>query len=313
MIYDFHILVGLPGSGKSYWSRHGFVNDEYPINLRHEVRNIEYHVLDIDKYVEEYGQYGLKSSIINLLKEEKVEKLTNYWNRKVSQRCICVDGLILTDEAICLAIDSCVNYVKTHVRQQELEKINIILHFWQPNRENCLHNDKMRLTGGEREKTARITIENTTILGLNHDWVQEAITSRTKEDPKISYKFKMHVVEKHSFYDIHFQPYVDNGSLFMKSDTWSGGGERGHCWDSTKFPIAAESPASFYQLDEFLEKICPNITHLQYKKLWDRCVTEQEDNDYDYYGGSEIRRWYEFNLEEGYQTLSEMGLIKEEE
>jgi hypothetical protein len=97
----------------------------------------------------------------------------------------------------------------------------------------------------------------------------------------------------------------------MVSETWCIGGT--WCsWDGMEYQCEPEqAPLSFRELDELLEKICPNITLLQYKRIMNDCVEIQNDSECDYYGG---RRWlslYVCDLDALYNLLWEMNYITE--
>jgi len=56
----------------------------------------------------------------------------------------------------------------------------------------------------------------------------------------------------------------------IKTDTWSGGGSFGSCWDEdedTPRQTSGEDPKKLVAFDKILEIICPKISFLKYKKL----------------------------------------------
>ena len=60
-------------------------------------------------------------------------------------------------------------------------------------------------------------------------------------------------------------------------------------------------------------EVCPNITLLQYKKLYNSLVSIESGCENDYYGGSTKNAYYKCNLKDLYNMLIEMGLINENE
>jgi hypothetical protein len=62
-----------------------------------------------------------------------------------------------------------------------------------------------------------------------------------------------------------------------------GGMIGGNCWDgAANRPISGDGEPNFKLLDMIFEKVCPNITYLQYKDVVDSCVSREDDYDYDY-------------------------------
>ena len=61
--------------------------------------------------------------------------------------------------------------------------------------------------------------------------------------------------------------------------------------------------------DELIERVCPNISFIQYKNIYRKCVTQKTRTDCDYYGGSKEKAWWECNLKDLYKILLEKGLI----
>lgn len=78
--------------------------------------------------------------------------------------------------------------------------------------------------------------------------------------------------------------------FYTKYDYYSvewrvGGLTGGSCWgDDANQPVDADPEPDMEYLDSFLEKIAPNITFLQYKKLLRETVTYDTYSDNDYYG-----------------------------
>ena len=57
----------------------------------------------------------------------------------------------------------------------------------------------------------------------------------------------------------------------------------------------------------------PDISFVDYKKLYKETVTVEEVCENDYYGGREIRYWYECDLEKLFNLLVELNIIDNEE
>lgn len=99
----------------------------------------------------------------------------------------------------------------------------------------------------------------------------------------------------------------------LLSDSWSLGGTFGNCWNDKLGTLSPESPKPFKEFDELLERICPNLTFLQYKKLERECTEIAEYEERDYYGGIEYRSYHKCDLRKLYNLLDEMGYINLEE
>ena len=72
-----------------------------------------------------------------------------------------------------------------------------------------------------------------------------------------------------------------------------------------------ETP-DFVEFDELIEQVCPNISFIQYKNVYRKCVVQKTRTDYDYYGGYEEKAWWECDMKSLYKILLEKGLITEE-
>lgn len=90
-----------------------------------------------------------------------------------------------------------------------------------------------------------------------------------------------------------------------------GGITGGNCWDSGGHEsVSAEDEPNFSGLDEFLEKYCPGITYLQYKKL-DALTKTCEYSNNEYYGNyTDYKRKY-IIIDELYDVLINLGCLKE--
>lgn len=97
--------------------------------------------------------------------------------------------------------------------------------------------------------------------------------------------------------------------------SWSPGGvSGGNCWDSTE-PTAYsnhEKPKELQILDSILEKICPNISFLQYKSLTNQLIKFEEWTEPEYYGNSTDYCSLMVDVKELYNYLVEHNIIKNE-
>lgn len=244
-----HLLMGLPGSGKTSWAKSNIDN-----------------IIDCDDISH---PSDIRDRIYWMLK----------WRNDADD---CIDTLITTNKQL----NTVMNIVSEVVRSP----VKFIIHFWEENRELCLKNDE-----GRRKDSSRITIMNAPL-----------------EYPSPSNDFEYEIVEhkvfEKTFYDKHIAFVGEKG--FLKSQRWSNGGTWGNCWGNTG-TIDADDPKEFEELDNLLEKICPNISFLQYKKLCAACVTCESDYENDFYGGRENFSYWVCDLNKMYDMLKEMEVIKD--
>ena len=90
---------------------------------------------------------------------------------------------------------------------------------------------------------------------------------------------------------------------------WSMGGTYGSCWDDIQRQVSGDIEPEFTEIDEVLEKLCPNITFLQYKLLMGKLLNVDETNEGDYYGGSIAYGMKYIRIRELYNYLKEKKFI----
>lgn len=108
------ITVGLPASGKTYFSKEYIANGEFAENIKH---------IEIDNY-----KKGLSRLETIILKEMNNDKDIKEY---------ILDGLFLSNESI-------INCLKLISENTMFDDINIEIHYWNKNIENCLWNDLNR-------------------------------------------------------------------------------------------------------------------------------------------------------------------------
>ena len=176
-----------------------------------------------------------------------------------------LDGLFLTLENVKEVVDS----VKDRVKK-------VVIHYWEPNIEACKWNDE-----GRRSLDSSITIENAKIDSLDE------IKKIKDSFDNIEFLFKIHIVKRKPEWK-HFSDvnglYCDENGI-VKGGSWSLGGTWGDCWGSHGSVSPGERPDGMAELDTLLEKVAPNISFLQYKKITNECVSTEDFSERDYYGG----------------------------
>lgn len=94
------------------------------------------------------------------------------------------------------------------------------------------------------------------------------------------------VMNEKEFDDIVNELFGDVDSI---EETWHTGGQSGaSCWDAgphTFYATSGEKEPDFSELTEILEKVCPAVTYLQFRKLEER-ISYKDTGDSDYYGNT---------------------------
>jgi hypothetical protein len=208
---------------------------------------------------------------------------------------VIVDSLLTTNLQARKIIDYLVS---------DLEKYDLVFNivWWKEDRAACLANDKSRMIDG-RSKNSQLSIKNLPFEKPNLNFLPEL---------KASQITMMTTVRRCPILDIMADAGYDvRGIRDMKlrSSSWSMGGTYGNCWDSELGTIDAEPQPEFEAFDELMEKLCPTITFLQYKKISRECCSIDTQGDGDYYGGYSSRSTHVCDLEKLYQLLKEMNII----
>ena len=285
---DIEILVGLPGSGKTYYAKH---SGDRP--------NVWVHHVDFDEY------HPVHPGIAALLKKHgRYNEVFLFHDRSL----LILDGLFTTHAAQERVVDEWIELFNENDPDKDCWS-NIKFIFFKEDREACLVNDSFR----EKERSAHITIEHSALDKPDIEKFKEKYN-----DERFTFEIEEKEVHKMNQYEGVLLPLKNKywsdklGYDVMVSDSWRTGGTL--CsYDGWSSEIEPEKqPSSFEEFDDLLEKLCPNISFLTYKKMFNDCVTVEDGYENDYYGGTQYYSLYCCRLKRLYELLVERGYLKED-
>lgn len=265
---NVEIMMGLPGSGKTHYTK------------EHENRHAGIYAVVLDE-LSDIRVYGKRHSM-----EELVQLGADKYYRYA--QTILLDGPFFTNEHLRVAL---------HAVAQEYGVVTVTIHHWLEDRETCLKND-----GGRREVPSSITIQTATYERPNANWLNEQLAGNDVHVIKVV----EHTVKLKPDWLRFWRPIKWHEDGMMYSMSWCTGGCWNDCWGGSS-PVSPEDPYDFKELDELLEKIAPNLTFLQYKRIQRECVSIHSSSERDYYGGVVHRAQWKCNLEKLYEILHEYG------
>lgn len=269
------ILVGLPASGKSTWASK-YVNKDY--RSRKEIR-----LISCDNYLE------TKHPSYNSLEEYIKAKLNDMSRSIYIHKEIVLDGLFTTNDSVIKVID----VLKPHPDDF------IEIRQWKEDREQCIAND-----AGRRKVSSKIDILNLPYEDIDIEDIKE------KANHRFVGKILMdvHAKDREVIFAESNGIDIDLDGKFYSSK-WVVGGQWGNCWGDSG-SVSVEEPCEFDEFDKLLEKICPNITFLQYKKIKAECVSVEYSEEYGHYRSCTKYNYYACNIYKLYDYLKAFGLIE---
>jgi hypothetical protein len=223
---------------------------------------------------------------------DKITRKSIFNNIKESNRSVIVDSLITTQKTL-------IDFLTKIFCESNHDYDKIILHIWNEDRESCLWNDR-----GRRKIDSAISINNMPLDDFDLVKIKEKI------DIDIDIDIKKHIVMKKEKWEVFADEmglYVDDSGK-MRSSEWSLGGSWANCWGDSGSVSGEAQPASFKEFDSLLEKVCPDISFLKYKNLMNTCVTTDEYNEGDYYGGNVTYGYFELDVIQLYKELEDSDL-----
>lgn len=276
------VLMGLPASGKTtfadnycrQYNKNGYFQKRYAVSK-----------IDFDNILQNqlYNGYSKEDTIIKIVNREIRD-----WDE------IILDGLFLNTNDFLPILNEIYNCYKI----KEIE-----IYFWEENRKFCLWNDQYR-----RGKNSEITIKNAKLEKPDIDIIKNKFES-------VKVKIMYQNVEKKPSWKVFADKYNldvnEYGKIEDERNSWCLGGTWANCWGGSGTISAETQPTTYERFDNLLTEICPNISFLQYKKLYNNCVSIDTYNHSDYYGGSTDNAYFVCDIKELYNLLVEMKLIEE--
>lgn len=279
-IKELHITVGMPGSGKTT-----FVNDKSNFPGAERVQ-----VNDFDKVFKKLKKENPDKPI----DIEKVREMVFQYN---TPNVIAIDGLFLTQKDVEWALSV---YLDSDYFLKYFNIKKVVVDYWKFDKEACLWNDK-----GRRSQNSVATIKSAKMEKPDIEQIEKRFGVPTK--------MVEHEIVRKSIYKVFADclgiPLEEDNKYFY-SDTWRTGGEYSSWNSDSTTRMDSEAPCEFELFDEVMERICPNITFLQYKKLYRSCVELGTRHQSDYYSWWD-EDFYKCNIEKLYDMLFEMGYIEE--
>lgn len=270
------ITMGLPASGKSTWAEEYKESKVTYTGGWNKQRIYSVFIMDVDKKFKS-GNKSLESIICKYLNEISYK-----------QDEVIIDGLFTTNEDIITILNN------LDIQNEDIVEV----HYWKENREQCLINDQYR-----RNENSTISIENLPFEKIDIDLIE------SKAEIKVNVEYHEVCIKPQwkAFSDKYNLYLYDNE--YIRSEKWSLGGSWRNCWGNSG-SVSSETPVEFIVLDNLLTEICPNVSFLQYKKIYNECVETDESSEGDYYGGNVYYAYYKCDVEKLYDKLVEMNLIE---
>ena len=124
------------------------------------------------------------------------------------------------------------------------------------------------------------------------------------------------MMNREEFFKVYEEIYGENWKYCLDSDNvltveWQKhGASGGNCWgDESRYFVSDELPATI-DLEDFLERVCPAITFIQYKKL-EKLIEESTRESYEYYGNYTVYGTKKLDLNKVFEVLKEYGYVQD--
>lgn len=272
MSRNITILYGLPGSGKTFYSK--------------GLENILTSVVHMDDYIVD-GKYKPISDVLSGLNGD-------------IKRNLVIDSLITTQDKL----EEIIKETHDIFEKCGEPRYNLTIVYWNEDRDTCRENIKRRADG----RNVSVTIDNIPFEEVDEVRIRRFVYDM---DKNVQLSFKHRCVFTNGNWDLYFRPLInDIWNEYYYSDSWSRGGTWGDCW-GRHGDIEPDEKPEFTDFYKLLEDVCPNISFLQYKRIFNECVEIEDFNESDYYGGTEYKSRYKLDVRKCYEMLRERNLIEE--
>lgn len=306
MYKEIHILVGLPGSGKSSYAKSICEGKKDKI------------IFDFDLHIfKKIKNTYTRDDIRNVLRDTVdhflfINSITHLY----------LDGLFLTNDIVEDIIHETLNLYDKRlpykIKVGESNMVKFIIDQWNEDRAACLSNDNFRYLDNKRNTPAAITIKNATYEDIDVDSLNNNMGITLNEFQNIRDKKVRVVVEKADhkviLYNVKDKLLYDYSALngILKSERWSKGGTWAD-YTGASGTIGEDEQPEFKELDEILARLCPNLSFLKYKFIMKEYVEIKEEAENDYYGGTKYYAHYEGKLNEILNYLKQNNLLENEQ
>ena len=222
-----HILVGLPASGKTTFSK--------------AFKNHTAYVVDFDAVVEKMKKLN-KSDLSD---SNNIEWIVNQYLPINNVDPLICDGLFLVQADVEWVLSLIFKAYSCNIEK-------IIIDYWNEDRESCLWNDMGRRIMNSERTIKSGPFEKVDIKRLKEKYKFDKIFL---EEYKVMRKpVYLVMANKHGIMDSQ----IESGRYLCSSSWCLGGTSRS--WTGETWPISAEEPCDFDELDSLLEYICPSLT-----------------------------------------------------
>lgn len=286
------LLWGLPGSGKTTFAEEMVHKNQGYLSRAQKIK-----VIDADaifRHAKSDQELNWKPDGLD---EKDSQKRAVRFKRLVTEvydalsrtDSVVIDGLFTTNKAAKEVFDALKQKTSKY-------KVSFEIFWWAEDKEACLWNDKKR----GREFDSSRTITTMPFETPSNELLNEfEITTCVKK-----------IVVRKSRAKFLAQQHDLGDTSTLESEAWGLGGTSGSCYDNDLQSVSAsEQPTTFDKFDDLLEKLCPQVTFLQYKKLYAKTVTIKKHTSHDYYGGSIEYAKFECDLIEFFEMLEDMNLL----
>ena len=276
-----YIVYGLPGSGKTTFLRKKF---------------------DFNKPERDFNYFNLDFYKDN---KEKFPTIAHFFKKVLNRDYMSfgeeynfvVDGFFQSPSLLVCFVSDLARYYSDCF-------FEVYVYAWNEDRDACLNNDERRIEDSSRKCPSADTIKNATFVPLTIGDLKCGDTERIRY---ISVEYQ--TVPRASAYEKFFNRTGSQNGDFLKSQEWCIGGTE-YSYEGNSRPVYTEEAHDFVELDEFLERECPDISFLLYKKVKRECVTLEKRHSSDYYSSYDYNYW-SCDLKKLYAILKDNGYFKD--